>query len=326
MDILTVKNLKKYFPVKTGLLNKKVQLNAVDGVNFSIEKNKTFALVGESGCGKSTVARLLLRLLLPTSGEVIYKGKNIFGIKGDDLKSYRRSVQIIFQDPFASLNPRMRISDILSEPFKIHKIIPKEHYGEKVADILNKVGLDTDVINRYPHEFSGGQRQRICIARALMLSPEMIVADEPLSSLDVSIQAQILNILKDLQLDRGISFLFISHDLNVLKYFSDYIAVMYLGRIVEQTDTEELFKQPMHPYTEMLIESIPKINVGNINKVHKDNRTTTVPLIDVPSPIDIPEGCPFHPRCPKRFDICNKIFPELKRTNGRLISCHLYNP
>ncbi len=325
MEIVKVVDLRKYFPIKKGLFGEKVQLRAVDGINFSMKKNRIFALVGESGCGKSTVARLLLRLLEPTSGEILYKSKDILRLKDEGLKLYRRSVQIIFQDPFASLNPRMRVVDILSEPLKIHNIVDKKFYRDNVSESLHKVGLTSDVMNRYPHEFSGGQRQRICIARVLALSPEVIVADEPLSSLDVSIQAQILNLLKELKTETGIAFLFISHDLNVVRYFSDEIAVMYLGKIVEKAITEELFNRPMHPYTETLIESMPKIQGNGSRSKFQNKRPTASSLMDVPSPIDIPEGCPFHPRCPKRFDPCDKYIPKLKRKNGRIVSCHLWS-
>lgn len=316
MGIIDVVNVKKYFPVKKSAFGRQEWIKAVDGVTFSISEGSVFALVGESGCGKSTIARLMLRLIKPTSGEIFFKGKNIFDIKKEDLKSFRKCVQIIFQDPFASLNPRMNVFDTISEPLKIHNIVKKSELKDKVLSLLSDVGLQQDILNRYPHEFSGGQRQRICIARALAVSPEVIIADEPLSALDVSIQAQILNLLQELKRQYNLSFLFISHDLRVVQYFSDEVAVMYLGKIVEYSKTDELFDNPLHPYTIELLSSAPKIK--------KDKKQRYVPKGDVPSPIDIPSGCPFHPRCPKRSASCDKIVPQLIKTKGRLVSCHLF--
>ncbi|QWR78161.1 ABC transporter ATP-binding protein [Candidatus Magnetomonas plexicatena] len=316
--LLKVTGLKKHYATGSGFLKKTGYVKAVDGVDFAIEKNTVFALVGESGCGKSTVARLVLRLIEATGGDVLFKGKSVFSLKGDNLKAYRRAVQIVFQDPFASLNPRMKIFTTLSEPLLIHKLCPRAEFRERVGKLLTNVGLEPDVMNRYPHEFSGGQRQRICIARALALSPELIVADEPLSSLDVSIQAQVLNLLKDLKDAYGLSFLFISHDLNVVRYFSDTIGVMYLGKIVELAKSEDLFSAPMHPYTVMLIESAPKIRTSKPQR-----KTFDVNSLDVPSPINIPAGCPFHPRCPKCSDICKTEIPQLQPHDGRLAACHL---
>ncbi len=319
MTLLKVNSLRKYFSVKKAFLTEPSLVKAVDGINFSLDEDRVFALVGESGCGKSTVARLVLRLIPPTSGEVLFNGKNVFGLAGDALKAFRKSVQIIFQDPFASLNPRKSILGTISEPLKIHKVVEKYSMKDKVVDLLGKVGLGPDILNRYPHEFSGGQRQRICIARALAISPKIIVADEPLSALDVSIQAQILNLLQKLKKEYGLSFLFISHDLKVVHYFSDDIGVMYLGKIVEYAKTEDLFMKPFHPYTEVLLASAPKI------KTEKTGARSAAPLQgEVPSPIDIPPGCPFHPRCPKRFDPCDKVIPELKEVSKRLVSCHLF--
>jgi oligopeptide/dipeptide ABC transporter ATP-binding protein len=320
MNLMEVRGLKKHFTIKGGFLSRPHRVKAVDGVDFTIERNKVFAIVGESGSGKSTVARLLLRLIEPQEGDVLFKGTDVLTLRGDALKAYRRSVQIIFQDPFASLNPRLKIYGALSEPLKIHKTVPRSEYRERVKAMLQRVGLDPDAMERYPHEFSGGQRQRICIARALMLGPELVVADEPLSSLDVSIQAQILNLLIRIKEDIGLSFLFISHDLSVVQYFSDKIAVMYLGRIVETGETAELFDNPMHPYTQMLIESVPRI-IGA--KSNKRPHQPEDPAAEPPSPIEIPEGCPFHPRCPKRFSRCAATPPELKPREGRLVSCHL---
>ncbi|MBM4146201.1 MAG: ATP-binding cassette domain-containing protein [Nitrospira sp.] len=316
MGIIDVIDLKKYFPVKRKAFAKQEWLKAVDGITFSIKDGAVFALVGESGSGKSTVARLILRLSLPTSGSIVFQGDDIQKLRRDSLLQFRKSVQIIFQDPFASLNPRMTVFDTISEPLKIHKIVNKTDLKDRVISLLESVGLQADILNRYPHEFSGGQRQRICIARALAVSPKILVADEPLSALDVSIQAQILNILQGLQKQSNISFLFISHDLRVVQYFSDEVAVMYLGKIVEHAGTNDLFSRPFHPYTVELLSSAPRIK--------PDGRKREILKGDVPSPIDIPPGCPFHPRCPKRFDPCDRIMPELKETKGRFVSCHLY--
>ncbi|NWF76189.1 MAG: ATP-binding cassette domain-containing protein [Nitrospirae bacterium] len=316
MDVINIIKLKKYFPVKRGIFAKQEWLKAVNGISFSIQDGKVFALVGESGSGKSTVARLILRLIPPTEGEILFKGLDIKKLKGDSLRDFRKSVQIVFQDPFASLNPRMTVYDTLSEPLKIHQLAKKNEIKDKVVSLLLRVGLQADILNRYPHEFSGGQRQRICIARALAVSPRVIIADEPLSALDVSIQAQILNILQELQSQYHISFLFISHDLRMVQYFSDEIAVMYLGKLVEFAETDILFNNPFHPYTIELLSCVPKIK--------PDAQKRPVPWGDIPSPIDIPTGCPFHPRCQKRFDPCDRIQPELKEIKGRLVSCHLF--
>jgi len=296
-------------------------LRAVEGVDLSIHEDRVMALVGESGCGKSTAARLVLNLIQPTSGTVLFRGRNIFGFDRAEMKTFRKSVQIIFQDPFASLNPRRTIYDTISEPLLIHNLSPRSQMRDAVVDILGRVGLVPEILNRYPHEFSGGQRQRICIARALAVSPELIVADEPLSALDVSIQAQILNLLQDLKKKTKISFLFISHDLRVVKYFSDAVGVMYLGKIVEYAKTDELFEMPLHPYTEVLLASVPEIRVGEEGVARR-----AVLKGDVPSPVNIPSGCPFHPRCPKRFEPCDKVVPVLREHKGRLVSCHLWNP
>ncbi|TAL23019.1 MAG: ATP-binding cassette domain-containing protein [Nitrospirae bacterium] len=327
MELLRVEALKKYFPVKRGLAGPSQWLRAVDGIDFSVDEDRIFALVGESGCGKSTVARLVLNLATPTSGKIFFGGKDISELKSTSLKAFRRSLQIIFQDPFASLNPRMTVFDTISEPLKIHGIVEKKNMKDACAELLKKVGLGAEVLNRYPHEFSGGQRQRICIARALAVGPKLIVADEPLSALDVSIQAQILNLLQELKRETKISFLFISHDLKIVHYFSDAVGVMYLGKIVERAKTEDLFREPMHPYTVVLLESAPRIFHS---PTHPQARSPKV-IGDVPSPIHIPPGCPFHPRCPRRFEPCDKFVPLLeepvsKGYSGRLVSCHLWNP
>ena len=316
LGIIDVVDLKKFFPVKRKAFAKQEWLKAVDGITFSVREGSVFSLVGESGSGKSTAARLIIRLIKPTSGRVLFNGSDLQTLKGDSLRRFRKSVQIIFQDPFASLNPRMTIFDAVSEPLKIHQIVKRSEFRDYVADILSKVGLQEDVMDRYPHEFSGGQRQRICIARALAVSPRVIIADEPLSSLDVSIQAQILNILQELQRQSNISFLFISHDLRVVRYFSDEVAVMYLGKIVEYAKTEDLFNKPLHPYTIELLSSAPSIRPGG--------KKREILKGDVPSPINVPPGCPFHPRCPRRIDACDKIVPETKQIDDRLVSCHLY--
>ncbi len=321
MELLRADSLKKYFETKKAFSSDRAILKAVDGVDFSIHEDGIFALVGESGCGKSTVARLVLRLLEPTSGSVLFKGQNIFTLKGQEMKVFRKSVQIIFQDPFASLNPRRTVFDTISEPLVIHQLVPRSKMKDAVVEIIGQVGLGSESLERYPPEFSGGQRQRICIARALAVSPKIIVADEPLSALDVSIQAQIINLLIELRKKTKISFLFISHDLRVVQYFSDEVGVMYLGKIVEQAKTEDLFDKPFHPYSEVLLASAPKIRPKETEKTKKVTLKG-----EVPSPIHIPPGCPFHPRCPKRFEPCDKVVPKFQESHGRLVSCHLWNP
>jgi len=321
-SFLVIDDLKKYYPARSGFGESKRFVKAVDGVSFGVRRDSVFALVGESGCGKSTVARMILKLIDPTGGRVLFNGSDVAALKGDSLKAFRRSVQIVFQDPFASLNPRMRVIDTLGEPFIIHGLVPKNQIRDSVVALLEKVGLGPEALMKYPHEFSGGQRQRICIARALTVSPALIVADEPLSALDVSIQAQILNLLQDIRRESGITLVFISHDLNVVQYLSDEVGVMYLGRIVEMAQTEALFASPHHPYTELLLRSVPKIKTVRSE--------TSVPVgltggqADIPSPIDIPSGCPFHPRCAKRFDRCDTEVPTLIERDGRRVACHLY--
>jgi len=334
MELLSIRDLTKHFVVRGHMGGRRQVLKAVDGISFSIQEDSVLALVGESGCGKSTVARLVLRLISPTSGSVLFRGRDVFSFDAKELKTFRKSVQIIFQDPFASLNPRRTVYDTVSEPLVIHKLVPRAEMKERVTGILETVGLGPEVLYRYPHEFSGGQRQRICIARSLAVSPELIVADEPLSALDVSIQAQILNLLQELKRKLKISFLFISHDLRVVQYLSDRVGVMYLGKIVEHATTAELFRKPLHPYTEVLLASAPKMVLpGERGDAATEGRTArqvprerTIVSGDVPSPLNIPSGCPFHPRCPKRFDPCDRIEPELKGKEDRLVSCHLWNP
>jgi oligopeptide/dipeptide ABC transporter ATP-binding protein len=321
-SFLQVKNLVKYFPIYSrGVLTKKQvgQVHAVDGVSFNIHKQETFALVGESGCGKTTTARVILNLIEPTSGEVLLDGENIFekfkSASNEEKLKLRRKMQMIFQNPYGSLDPRMTISDIVSEPLVIHKHVPKEKRTERVYDLLKLVGLEEYHAERYPHEFSGGQRQRICIARALAVEPEFIVADEPVSSLDVSIRAQILNLLADLQKTMGLSFLYISHDLSSVRQISQRVAVMYLGEIVELADTDELFDNPLHPYTQALIEAvpIPDPKVKNIKARLKG---------EVPSPITPPSGCRFNPRCPRANASCREKRPELYEVKtGHFLAC-----
>lgn len=303
--LLEVRNLKKFFPVRKGLLLRHVNdVRAVDDVTFDLRRGETLGLVGESGCGKSTLGRAIIRLYEPTSGEVKFQGRDFLKVEGRDLRQMRRDVQMIFQDPMAALDPRMTVAQILSEPFDIHGIMNSEQRKAKVRALLETVGLKASHSNRYPHEFSGGQKQRICIARALALEPELIICDEPVSALDVSIQAQILNLMKDLQQKFGLTYLFISHDLSVIEHICDRIAVMYLGKIVELADREELFRNPKHPYTQALIRAIPRIGEGK----KKFSRSLKG---EVPSPLNPPTGCHFHPRCPHAMARCKVEQPHL---------------
>jgi oligopeptide transport system ATP-binding protein len=321
-SFLQVKNLVKHFPIYSrGVLTKKQvgQVHAVDDISFSINKQETFALVGESGCGKTTTARVILNLIEPTSGEVFVDGENVFekfkSADREERLKIRRKMQMIFQNPYGSLDPRMTVSDIISEPLIIHKRVSKECQCERVYELLKLVGLEEYHAERYPHEFSGGQRQRICIARALAVEPEFIVADEPVSSLDVSIRAQILNLLGDLQKSIGLSYLYISHDLSSVRQISHRVGVMYLGEIVELADTDELFDNPLHPYTQALIEAvpIPDPKVKNIKVRLKG---------EVPSPITPPSGCRFNPRCPRATAACKEKRPELFEVkNGHFVAC-----
>jgi oligopeptide/dipeptide ABC transporter ATP-binding protein len=310
-SLLDVRRLVKHFPVEKS--DDLVQ--AVDGVSFSILPGETLGLVGESGCGKSTVGRCLLRLQEPTSGEVYFEGKNIVELEPSDMRDLRREMQIIFQDPYASLNPRMSILSIVSEPLKIHGVSNKTERQARVADLLTKVGLDANYMNRYPHEFSGGQRQRIGIARALALNPKLIVCDEPVSALDVSVQAQVVNLLQDLQGEFGLTYLFISHGLAVVEHISNRVAVMYLGKIVEIADAKELYKNPLHPYTKALLSAIP---VPDPNQ----KRDRIVLRGDVPTPINPPSGCRFRTRCPIAIPECAEVVPERREISpGHSAAC-----
>ena len=314
--ILEIKHLKKYFPVKGGFWSKTIgYVHAVDDVSFYLYKGETLGLVGESGCGKSTTGRLILKLLEPTAGKILFEGRDISRLDRQRLKSLRRELQLIFQDPYASLNPRMTVGSIVGEAFIIHNVGNGREVEDRTAALLRKVGLHADHMRRYPHEFSGGQRQRIGIARALALNPKIIVADEPVSALDVSIQAQVINVLQDLKGEFQLSYLVIAHDLSVVEYMSDRVAVMYLGKIVEMAPGDELYKNPRHPYTEALLSAVP-IPDPRLEK----NRQ--ILQGDVPSPINPPSGCYFHPRCIYRQDPCSRLSPEFFDTgNGHFVAC-----
>lgn len=322
--LLRVEDIKKYFPVERGVFKKEVaQVKAVDGISFSLERGETLSLVGESGCGKTTVARLILRLLEPTSGAIYFKGKNIFDLDKKEMLQIRGMMQIVFQDPFGSLNPRHRVGDIIGEALSIHNLA-KGKRRERIGELLRTVGLEEECIGRYPHQFSGGQRQRIGIARALAVEPELMVCDEPISALDVSIQAQILNLLKELQERFDFSFIFIAHDLAVVKHISHRVAIMYLGKIVELAETEELYNNPLHPYTKALLSAIPTI----------EKRERIVLKGEIPDPSHPPKGCRFHTRCPALNRMvqgpiakqeCREKEPHLREiAKGHLVSCHLF--
>lgn len=318
-DILVeVNGLKKYFPIKKGVFSKTIgNVKAVDDVSFKIKRGETLGLVGESGCGKTTVGRTILRLIEPTAGEVIFDGKNITAMDSKELKTYRKQMQIIFQDPYSSLNPRITVGGMLTEILKFHEIAEGEAAEKKVEQLLEKVGLRKIYARRYPHEFSGGQRQRIGVARALSVEPKFIVCDEPVSALDVSIQSQIINLLQDLQKEMGITYLFISHDLSVVEHISDRVCVMYLGQLVEVANSKELYANPKHPYTQALLSAVPIPDPKNKSK-------RIILTGDVPSPAKVPTGCYFHPRCPKVFPECSSIHPLLAGTNEHEQSCLLY--
>jgi oligopeptide/dipeptide ABC transporter ATP-binding protein len=316
--LLEVKGLKKYFPIHSPLGKTTGYVKAVDGIEFTLNKKETVGIVGESGCGKSTTGRTILRLIEPTSGEAIYNGKNIFDLKGKELQKMRRNFQMIFQDPHNSINPKHKVGLSIEEPMAIHKLATKKERTEKALELMNKVGLRQDQYYRYPHEFSGGQRQRIGIARALAVNPEIIICDEPVSALDVSIQSQVINLMEDVQDQFDLSYIFIAHDLSVVRHISDRIGVMYLGNMVEMAETDELFQNPLHPYTQALLSVIPVANP-------KYKRERIMLKGDIPSPINPPTGCTFHTRCPLATEKCKQEKPLYKEVApNHSVACHLY--
>lgn len=316
--LLEVKNLKKHFPIKNSLGRTKEYVQAVNGVSFSIFKGETFGIVGESGCGKSTTGRLILRLIEPDVGEVLFEDQDILKLNEKEFIKMRRRMQMVFQDPYSSLNPRKKIGQAIKEVLDIHEIVPEEERMEKVFDLLDKVGLRPDQYFRYPHEFSGGQRQRIGLARALAVEPELIILDEPVSALDVSIQSQVINLLQDLQKKDELTYIFIAHDLSVVRHISDRVGVMYLGYMVEQALTDDLYSNPLHPYTKALLSAIPQPD-----PTLKKERIILEG--DVPSPINPPTGCVFHTRCPYAMDVCKEVIPEKKEAEANhFVACHLY--
>ncbi len=319
-NMIEVKDLKQYFPIKAGLMQRVVgYVKAVDGVSFAIQRGKTMGLVGESGCGKTTVGKTILRLITKTSGDVILNGVDIFNISRAELRKLRPQMQIIFQDPFSSLSPRLPVSEIIGEAVKEHKIVPDNEYDDYIDSIMKSCGLQPYHKDRYPHEFSGGQRQRICIARALALNPSFVVCDEPVSALDVSVQAQIINLLKDLQDKYQLTYLFISHDLSVVEHISDHVGVMYLGDLVEYGDKKAIFKNPLHPYTKALLSAAPVPDpAAKMNRIILEG--------SIPSPANPPSGCKFHTRCRERMSICDHVVPTSREVEpGHQVVCHLYN-
>ncbi len=315
-DILVMEEVHKRFPVRAGFFQKKATVHAVSGVTFSVGRGDSFGLVGESGCGKTTLGRLAIRLISPSEGKIYFDGTDITAVTERFLRPIRKKMQVIFQDPFSSLNPRMRVESIIGEGMMVHGLADKKNVRDQVARVLALVGLSPDVMDRYPHEFSGGQRQRICIARAIAVEPDFLVADEPLSALDVSVQAQILNLLMEIRERMGMSFLFISHDLRVVNLFCNRVAVMYLGKIVEMGECSLIFSDPRHPYTKALLSAVPRPVPGRRGK-------RIILSGDPPSPISPPPGCLFHTRCPIAEDVCSREVPELREVGGRLVSCHL---
>jgi peptide/nickel transport system ATP-binding protein/oligopeptide transport system ATP-binding protein len=317
-DLLVVDQLKTYFPIRAGLFQRVVaNVKAVDGVSFNVREGETFGLVGESGCGKTTISRTILRLQKATAGNVFFDGEDVFAKKGKDLTALRRQMQIVFQDPYASLDPRMPVGDIIAEGLLIQGVRDSNERNKTVQEMLDKVGLNPYHAHRYPHEFSGGQRQRIGIARALALQPKFIICDEPVSALDVSIQSQILNLLKSLQKELGITYLFVAHDLSVVEHISDRVGVMYLGKMVEMSSREKLFRTPLHPYTQALLSSIPVADP-------RRKRDRIVLTGEIPSPVNPPSGCRFHPRCPLAIDRCKVDEPAFEeKRGGHWAACHL---
>ncbi|MGD7666652.1 ABC transporter ATP-binding protein [Brevibacillus laterosporus] len=319
-DLLVVNRLKKYYPITGGVFAREIgAVKAVDDVSFRVKRGETLGLVGESGCGKSTTGRSILRLIEPTSGEVLFEGKNVARMKREEVREIRKDMQIIFQDPFASLNPRHTVGKILEEPLIVHGINSSKERSKRVHELLEVVGLSSYHAGRYPHQFSGGQRQRIGIARALILNPKLIVADEPVSALDVSVQSQVLNLMQDLQKEFNLTYLFIAHDLSVVRHISDRVGVMYLGRIAELADKDELYTNPLHPYTKALLSAVPVAD--------PDKKQERIILQgDLPSPANPPTGCTFHTRCPHVMDVCREKRPEmLASRENHLVACHLYS-
>ena len=315
---VSIKNLKTYFDVTRGMLSPKQIVKAVDDVSFDIYPGETLGLVGESGCGKSSLGRTIVKINKPSGGSVVVNGHDVTQLKGKELKQFRRDVQMIFQDPYASLNPRMTVGEIIREPMDVHGVFDtREERDKRVVELLRIVGLKPDHIRRYPHEFSGGQRQRISIARTLALNPKFIICDEPISALDVSIQAQIINLLKSVQREMGITYLFIAHDIGMVKHISDRIGVMYLGHIVEIGDSDDIYFRPQHPYTKALLSAIP-IPDPVVGK----SRQRILLSGELPSPVDPPPGCPFATRCPLAKDECRKTMPQLREVEGRMVACH----
>jgi peptide/nickel transport system ATP-binding protein/oligopeptide transport system ATP-binding protein len=319
--LLKVEHLKKYYPIKSSSFKKaKSYVKAVDDVSFEVNVGETFAVVGESGCGKSTMGKSVIRLIEPTEGKIYLDGEDFTALKGKDLIKAREKIKLIFQDPYASLNPRMTVKDIIAEPIDIAKVCKtKKEREARIVEIMNQVGLNLDYMYRYPHEFSGGQRQRIGIARAIALQPKLIICDEPVSALDVSVQAKIINLLKDLQEQLGIAYIFISHDLSVVKHIADRVVVMYLGNVMEIADKKSLFKNPSHPYTQALLSAVPRISKERIDDKE-------VLGGDVPSPANPPKGCCFSTRCPRALEICHSVKPDLIEIEpGHKCACHLFN-
>jgi oligopeptide/dipeptide ABC transporter ATP-binding protein len=314
-----VSNLVKHFPIKRGLFSRVVgKVHAVDGISIQVQEGRTLGIVGESGCGKTTAGKTILKLIEPTSGTIRYDGNDITAFSRVQMKRYRQQMQIIFQDPFSSLNPRHTVGAIIAAPLEIHHLVETAEKEDRIAGLLRKVGLSATVMRRYPHEFSGGQRQRIGIARALAVNPRLVVGDEPVSALDVSIQAQILNLMEDLQDELGLTYIMIAHDLSVIRHIADKIAVMYLGKIVEMASRAELYHNPLHPYTQALLSAVPIPDPEH-------ERQRIILKGDVPSPINPPTGCRFHPRCPQRFEPCDQMEPETKTlADGHDVACYLY--